>query len=144
MARKFMPGKLADAFLKAGNDFHEAMVDYGDSIRGDFTSQGRLEDIPQSLESPIRKVRESAQAIAQFLSADDEIIDTDALAERARVKGAVNEISTTAATILKLGDGLVLWYEPTFSTLYLAPLSVSDVLRENMLKQLQLSQLRRL
>ncbi len=135
MARKFMPGKLADAFHKAGNDFHEAMVDYGDSIRGDFTAQGRLEDIPQSLESPIRKVRESAQAIVQFLAADDEIIDTDVLAERARVKGAVTEISTTAATILKLGDGLVLWFEPTFSTLYLAPLSVSDVLRENMLKQ---------
>ena len=135
MARKFMPGKLADAFHKAGNDFHEAMVDYGDSIRGDFTSQGRLEEIPQSLEAPIRRVRESAQAITQFLSADDEIIDTDAMAERARVKGAVNEISTTAATILKLGNGLVLWYEPTFSTLYLAPLSVSDVLRENMLTQ---------
>jgi len=29
----------------------------------------------------------------------------------------------------------VLWYEPTFKTLYLAPLSVSDVLRENMLRQ---------
>ncbi len=116
MARKFMPGKLADAFHKAGNDFHEAMVDYGDSIRGDFTAQGRLEDIPQSLESPIRKVRESAQAIVQLLTADDEIIDTDAMAERARVKGAVSEISTTATTILKLGDGLVLWYEPTFSS----------------------------
>ena len=68
-------------------------------------------------------------------TADDEIIDTDVMAERARVKGAVNEVSTTAATLLKLGDGLVLWYEPTFSTLHLAPLSVSDVLRENMLKQ---------
>ncbi len=135
MARKFMPGKLADAFHKAANDFHESMVDYGESVRTDFAAQGRLEEIPQSLESPIRKVRESAQAIVQSLSADDEIIDTDAMAERARVKGAVSEISTTAATILKLGDGLVLWYEPTFSTLYLAPLSVSDVLRENMLKQ---------
>ena len=135
MARKFMPGKLADAFHKAANDFHESMVDYGESVRTDFAAQGRLEEIPQPLESPIRKVRESAQAIVQSLSADDEIIDTDAMAERARVKGAVSEISTTAATILKLGDGLVLWYEPTFSTLYLAPLSVSDVLRENMLKQ---------
>ncbi len=135
MARKFMSGKLSDAFHKAANDFHESMVDYGESVRTDFAAQGRLEEIPQSLESPIRKVRESAQAIVQSLSADDEIIDTDAMAERARVKGAVSEISTTAATILKLGDGLVLWYEPTFSTLYLAPLSVSDVLRENMLKQ---------
>ncbi|CAB4918331.1 unannotated protein [freshwater metagenome] len=135
MARKFMPGKLADAFHKAANDFHESMVDYGESIRGDFTAQGRLDQIPQSLESPIRKVRESAQAITQFMSADDEIIDTDILAERARVKGAVTEISTTAATLLKLGNGYVLWYEPTFSALHLAPLSVSDVLRENMLKQ---------
>jgi len=135
MARKFMPGKLADALHKAANDFHESMVDYGESIRGDFNAQGRLEEIPQSLESPIRKVRESAQAITQFLSADDEIIDTDVLAERARVKGAVNEISTTAATLLKLGDGFVLWYEPTFSALHLAPLSVSDVLRENLLTQ---------
>jgi ATP-dependent DNA helicase DinG len=135
MARKFMPGKLADAFHKAANDFHESMVDYGESIRGDFAAQGRLEEIPQSLESPIRKVRESAQAITQFMSADDEIIDTDVLAERARVKGAVSEISTTAATLLKLGDGFVLWFEPTFSTLYLAPLSVSDILRENLLTQ---------
>jgi len=135
MARKFMPGKLADAFHKAANDFHESMVDYGESVRGELGSQGRLEEIPQSLESPIRKVRESAQAITQYLTADDEIIDTDVMAERARVKGAVNEVSTTAATLLKLGDGLVLWYEPTFSTLHLAPLSVSDVLRENMLKQ---------
>ena len=135
MARKFMPGKLADAFHKAANDFHESMVDYGESVRSELGSQGRLEQIPQSLESPIRKVRESAQAITQYLSADDEIIDTDVMAERARVKGAVNEVSTTAATLLKLGDGLVLWYEPTFSTLHLAPLSVSDVLRENMLKQ---------
>ena len=135
MARKYMPGKLADSFHKAANGFHEAMVDYGESIRGDMTSQARLEEIPQSLESPIRKVRESAQAITQFLSKDDEIIDTDIVAERARVKGAVNEISTTAATLLKLGDGFVLWYEPTFSTLYLAPLSVSDVLRENLLTQ---------
>jgi len=135
MARKFMPGKLADAFHKAANDFHESMVDYGESVRGELGSQGRLEEIPQSLESPIRKVRESAQAITQYLTADDEIIDTDVMAERARVKGAANEVSTTAATLLKLGDGLVLWYEPTFSTLHLAPLSVSDVLRENMLKQ---------
>jgi ATP-dependent DNA helicase DinG len=135
MARKFMPGKLSDAFHKAANDFHESMVDYGEDVKGDPTALGRLEEIPQSLEFSIRKVMEASKAIVQFLSADDEIIDTDALAERARVKGAVSEIATTATTLLKMGDGLVLWYEPTFSTLYLAPLSVSDVLRENMLTQ---------
>jgi ATP-dependent DNA helicase DinG len=133
MARKFMPGKLSDAFHKAANDFHESMVDYGESAKTEFGTQGRLEEIPQSLEFSIRKVMEASKAIIQFLSADDEIIDTDAMAERARVKGAVNEIATTATTLLKMGDGLVLWYEPTFSTLYLAPLSVSEVLRENLL-----------
>jgi ATP-dependent DNA helicase DinG len=133
MARKFMPGKLSDAFHKAANDFHESMVDYGEDVKGDPTALGRLEEIPQSLEFSIRKVMEAAKGITQFLAADDEIIDTDALAERARVKGAVSEVATTAATLLKMGDGLVLWYEPTFSTLYLAPLSVSDVLRENLL-----------
>ena len=133
MARKFMPGKLSDAFHKAANDFHESMVDYGEDVKGDPTSQGRLEEIPQSLEFSIRKVMEAAKGITQFLAADDEIIDTDALAERARVKGAVTEIATTATTLLKMGDGLVLWYEPTFSTLYLAPLSVSEVSRENLL-----------
>jgi ATP-dependent DNA helicase DinG len=133
MARKHMPGKLSDALVKAADDFHDAMADYGDQIRGDFAAQGRLEEIPQSLEAPIRKVKDAAQSIVQTLQADDEIIDSDAIAERARVKGAVNEINTTCGKLLKMGGSHVLWYEPTYSTLYLAPLSVSDVLRRNLL-----------
>ncbi|NCW72861.1 MAG: ATP-dependent DNA helicase, partial [Actinobacteria bacterium] len=74
MARKFMPGKLADAFHKAANNFHESMVDYGESVRNESGSQGRLEQIPQSLESPIRKVREAAQAIVQSLTADENML----------------------------------------------------------------------
>ena len=135
MARKYMPGKLADAFTKAADNFHDAMADYGDHVRSDFSAQGRLEEIPSVLESPIRKVREAAQAITQSLTADEEAIGADAMAERARVKGAITEVSTTAAKILKLGNGQVLWYEPTFSTLHLAPLSVSHVLRSNLLTQ---------
>ena len=46
MARKFMPGKLSDAFHKAANDFHESMVDYGESVKVEFGTQGRLEEIP--------------------------------------------------------------------------------------------------
>lgn len=133
MARKLMPGKLSDALTKAADNFHDAMADYGDQIRGDFNAQGRLEEIPSSLEAPIRKVKEAAAAIVQIISADDEIIDSDALAERARVKGAVNEINTTCGKLLKMGNTHVLWYEPTFSTLHLAPLSVSEVLRANLL-----------
>jgi ATP-dependent DNA helicase DinG len=133
MARKHMPGKLADALTKAADNFHDAMADYGDQIRGDFAAQGRLEEIPSSLEAPIRKVKDAAAAIVQIINADDEIIDLDAVAERARVKGAVSEINTTCGKLLKMGNTHVLWYEPTFSTLHLAPLSVSEVLRANLL-----------
>jgi ATP-dependent DNA helicase DinG len=102
-------------------------------VKYETNLQGRLEEMPAELEAPIRKVRESAQAIMQLIGADEEIVDSDSIAERARVKGAVNEVSTTAAKLLKLGNGQVLWYEPTFSTLHLAPLTVSHLLRSNLL-----------
>jgi ATP-dependent DNA helicase DinG len=135
MARKYMSGKLSDAFTNAADSFHDAMADYGEDVKGDFSKQGRLEEIPQSLEHPVRKVKETATALVQSLGSDEEILEPDALAERARVKGAVQEIATTAGKLLKMGDTHVLWYEPTFSTLYLAPLSVSHVLRSNLLTQ---------
>ena len=135
MARKYMPGKPSDGLTNAADNFHDAMEDYGQSVKGDFAAQGRLDDIPSALEAPIRKVKEAATALVQLLNADDEIIDPDANAERARVKGAVQEIATTAGKLLKMGDEHVLWYEPTFSTLHLAPLSVSHILRSNLLTQ---------
>jgi ATP-dependent DNA helicase DinG len=133
MARKHLPGKLSDALTKAADDFHDTMADYGQDVRQNPSMQGRLDEIPASLEAPIRRVREAAAAIVQSISADEEAIGSDALAERARVKGAVNEINTTCGKILKIGDNQVLWYEPTFQTLHLAPLSVSNVLRANLL-----------
>ena len=133
MARKHMPGKLSDTFTKAADDFHDTMADYGQDVRQNPSLQGRLEEIPSSLEAPIRRVKEAAAAIVQSISAYEEAIGSDALAERARVKGAVNEINTTCSKIMRNSDGQVLWYEPTFQTLHLAPLSVSSVLRANLL-----------
>ena len=133
MARKLMPGKLSAALTTAADSFEDAMTGYGERVRYETSLQGRLSEIPSELEAPIRKVREAAAAIVQSITADEEIIDSDALAERARVKGAVNEVKTTADKVLKMGDSHVLWYEPTFSTLHLAPLSVSHVLQENLL-----------
>ena len=137
MARKYkaISNKLVDSFTHASDDFADAMDAYADFMRGDLEASRKLETLPNELEPAVRRVRETAQAIMQFLQADDEIIDTNELAERARVKGAVNEVSVTAQKLLKLGKGQVLWYEPTYKTLYLAPLSVSNVLRENMLRQ---------
>jgi ATP-dependent DNA helicase DinG len=133
MARKHMPGKASDALTKSADAFNDAMEGYGQRVKYETNLQGRLTEMPSELEAPIRKVREAAQAVLALIAADEEVVDSDSIAERARVKGAVNEISTTAAKILKMGAGQVLWYEPTFSTLHLAPLTVSSVLRNNLL-----------
>jgi ATP-dependent DNA helicase DinG len=128
MARKHLPGKASDALTKAADAFNDAMEGYGQRVKYETNLQGRLTEMPSELEAPIRRVREAAQAVIALIGADEEIVDSNAIAERARVKGAVNEVSTTAAKILKMGTGQVLWYEPTFSTLHLAPLTVSSVL----------------
>ena len=132
MVRRHMPGKLADAFVKAADGFAEAMDEYGMEYRTRNDEERKLSELPDALAAPVRKIKEAAEAVVAYINADSEIVDPDSLADRARVKGAVNEVKTTATKMMRMGDGQVLWYEPTFSTLYLAPLAVSHVLRENL------------
>ncbi len=135
MARKHMPGKLASAFDKAADAFADALDGYSQDYRSRSDEERRLVELPDELVAPIRKVKEAAEAVVAAINADSEIIDPDTIAERARVKGAVNEVKATAQKLLKNSDGSVLWFEPNFSTLYLAPLDVSSVLRENLFTQ---------
>ncbi len=135
MAKKHMPGKAADAFQKAADLFADALTDYASDVRNDPTKAGRLPDLPSQLEAPIRKVKDAAKAFVELINADSEVINPDAMAERARVKGATSEVAQTATKMLKPSVHQVMWFEPTFSTLYLAPLSVSAVLRKNLLNQ---------
>jgi ATP-dependent DNA helicase DinG len=135
MARKHMPGKASDAFTKAADKFADAVDDYSEIVKSDITKSGRLDQLPKELESSMRAMKESVAAILQLINADAEVIDINTMAERARVKGALNEISQTVTKLLKPGHTHVLWFEPTYSTLYLAPLSVSNVLRRNLLTE---------
>jgi ATP-dependent DNA helicase DinG len=135
MARKHMPGKASDAFTKAADKFADAVDDYSEIVKSDITKSGRLDQLPKELESSMRAIKESVAAILQLINADAEVIDINTMAERARVKGALNEISQTVTKLLKPGHTHVLWFEPTYSTLYLAPLSVSNVLRRNLLTE---------
>lgn len=135
MARKHMPGKAGDALFKASEKFAKALGEYADDLKSDPTRAGRLDKLPAVLEAPLRAVKEGVAAVTALISADAQIIDPNSMAERARVKGALNEISQTASKLLKPGHTHVLWFEPTYSTLYLAPLAVSDVLRGNLLTQ---------
>ncbi|MFM7623761.1 MAG: ATP-dependent DNA helicase [Actinomycetota bacterium] len=135
MTKKHMPGKLANAFEKAATGFSDALADYSEEYRTRSEEQRRLEELPDQLVAPIRKVKEAAEAVIGAINADSEIIDPDSIAERARVKGAVNEVKTTTQKLLRMSEGSVLWFEPNFSTLYLAPLDVSSVLRENLFKK---------
>jgi len=133
MAKKYVPGKIADAFAKAADKFAEAIKEFSQDIRTNLALAGRLPELPAQLEAPIRHVKDSAQAVIAQINKDSEILDPDSMAERVRVKGAVNEIMQIATKMLRPGSSQVLWFDQTFSTLYLAPLSVSAVLRENLL-----------
>jgi ATP-dependent DNA helicase DinG len=133
MAKKHLPGKASDAFAKAADNFAEALTDFAGDVRNDPTKAGRLPELPAQLEAPIRKVKETSSAVVALINADSDVIDPDSMAERARVKGATNEVLQTATKMLKPSGHQVMWFDPTFSTLYLAPLSVSQVLRANLL-----------
>jgi ATP-dependent DNA helicase DinG len=133
MAKKHLPGKAADAFQKAADLFAEAVNDFADDVRNDPTKAGRLPELPAQLEAPIRKVKDAAKAVVELINAESDVINPDSMAERARVKGATNEVQQTAAKMLKPSAHQVMWFEPNFSTLYLAPLAVSAVLRKNLL-----------
>ena len=135
MARKHMPGKVSDGLTKAAEKFASAISDYALDIKTDLNKTARLDELPAQLEAPLRGIKDSVAAINALITADSEILDPNSMAERARVKGALNEIAHTASKLLKPGATHVLWFEPTFSTLYLAPLVVSDVLRRNLLTQ---------
>ena len=132
MAKRHMPGKTSDAFSKAADGFAAAIADYADDYRNNRDEQRRLDELPSQLEAPVRKIKEAAEALGAAINADAEIIDPDSIAERARVKDAVNEVKQTATKMLKIGHGYVMWFEPNFSTLYLAPLDVSAELRKNL------------
>ena len=133
MAKKHLPGKASDAFAKAADNFAEALNDFAADVRNDPTKAGRLPELPAQLEAPIRKIKETSNAVVALINADSDVIDPDSMAERARVKGATNEVLQTATKMLKPSGHQVMWIEPTYSTLYLAPLSVSQVLRANLL-----------
>ena len=135
MAKKHLPGKASDAFAKAADNFAEALNDFAADVRNDPTKAGRLPELPAQLEAPIRKVKEASAAVIALINADSDVIDPDSMAERARVKGATNEVQQTATKMLKPSGHQVMWFEPTYSTLYLAPLSVSQVLRANLLTE---------
>ena len=133
MAAKHMPGKAAIALEKAADSFAEAMEDFASDVRTNPTKAGRLPELPAALEAPIRKVKEATSAMLALIQADSDVINPDSMAERARVKGANNEINQIATKMLKPKAHQVMWFEPNFSTLYLAPLTVSSVLRDNLL-----------
>ena len=133
MAKKYLPGKASDAFAKAADNFAEALTDFVVDVRNDPTKAGRLPELPAQLEAPIRKIKETSNAVVALINADADVIDPDAMAERARVKGATNEVLQTATKMLKPSGHQVMWFDPAYSTMYLAPLSVSQVLRANLL-----------
>ncbi len=65
MARKYkaLSNKLVDAFTHASDDFSDAMEAYAEVFRGDTELNRKLDALPTELETSVRRVRETAQAI---------------------------------------------------------------------------------
>ena len=135
MARKYKPGAATDAFGAAASDLDAAMEYFATEYRSDPTKQGRLDTLPISLSAPIKYLRETAQIVINEIGAEGETGSPDEIATRARAKGAVNEVNQTLSKLLKLTPDSVLWFEPTYKTLQLAPLTVATLLRDNLLKK---------
>jgi ATP-dependent DNA helicase DinG len=139
MARKYFPSKESDALIKASEDFSDCLADYASDVRSNAEGQARFTQLPAILEKPIRSIKESAESLIAYLRRDSEIIDDEKIGHTAQTKGAVQEILTTTKKLLAFSDKqnseLVAWFEPVFSSIYLAPLSVSHVIAKNMLRQ---------
>lgn len=119
----------------AAEELEEEMASFRDHFLSTSSEQRRLAELPASLSDAIRRIRECSETISARLSSEESIENIDLLAERARVKGAINEIKTVTTKMMRLQDAQVLWYEPNFNTLYLAPLEVSEVLAANLFSQ---------
>lgn len=132
MLRKHLPGKISETFGKTAEAFSDALSSFTREFSITGEEERRLVELPDQLFAPVRKLKEAAESVVAVINADEAVVDSDKLAERARVKGAITEIKTTSQKMLKSGEGSVLWFEPNFATLYLAPLEVSSVLKENL------------
>lgn len=136
LARRHLPGKHADQLTDACTNFAEVVLDFQiRSQAGEEYSGNRLAELPSDLFQAISLVRDTATDYLSALSSDNEISDLDLMAERARVKGAVTEISTTYSKLIKANEKDVMWFDSNTPALRLAPLSVSDVLQRNMFNE---------
>lgn len=133
MAKKYVPGKSAEAFQQAADDVADAIRDYAEDAPHDPTKTGRLTKLPDQLEGPLRNLRENGQALLSLINADSDLTESTILAERARVKGALTEVQQSAGRLLQPHGSNVVWFDPAYSTFYSAPLSVSAILRNNLL-----------
>ena len=135
-ALRHLPGAQADRLLEASSKFADDMLNFRTRNQpgDDETVRNRWDELPPELFAAVSLIRDNASEFLAKLG-EDEISDLDLLAERARVKGAVSEVSTTCAKLIKASKNDVMWFDANTATIRLAPLSVSDVLHRNMFSE---------
>ena len=137
LARRHLPGEVADNLTDACSNFADAILDFQliSKQNEDDSAGGRLTQLPASLLQALTLIRDTAGEFLGILAADDEITDFDLIAERARAKGAVSELSTTCGKLIKSSDRDVMWFDAAINAIRIAPLSVSEVLQRNMFEE---------
>lgn len=128
-AAKLVNEKAADALQTAAETFERLM---------ELAAPGRVEEIPEDLGYALMALRDAARTVISAIGAtrDKSVQDEDAV--RKQALAAVESVHTVAERIANGSEWDVVWFErhDRFgASLRVAPLSVSDLLREKLFSE---------
>ncbi|CAM5536248.1 ATP-dependent helicase [Streptomyces spiroverticillatus] len=126
-AAKIVNEKAADALLTASDSFERVM---------ELALPGRLEEIPEDLGYALMALRDAARTVISALGSTKDRSVTDEDAVRKQALAMVENIHGVAERIANGSEYDVVWFERNdrygTSSLRVAPLSVSGLLREKL------------
>ena len=130
MARKHLDRDRYEPLMAAIDDYADAVADFAQKQRDDFSLQGRLLTLP--IEHEVRELNKAVEAAVASMNLNTDNLDEATAGMRA--KSALVEIQTITTKMLASSERKVLWFDSYGKTFQLAPLDVSGVLRKNLLR----------
>ncbi len=124
-ARRFLTPESVDPLLDAGG--------YLDGVLGGLP-EGRLRALPEELVVALTALRDAGHAALGSLRGDSSD-DPGSAADRTTARAALQAVHEVAASALRMAEGSVAWVGTRSggsATLHVAPISVRDLLAENL------------
>jgi ATP-dependent DNA helicase DinG len=124
-ARRFLTPEVTDPLLDASGYLADVLEEL---------PEGRLRTLPEELVVAVTALRDAGQAALSGLRGDSSDAP-EAAADRTTARAAIQSVHEVAAAVLQLSDSSVAWVAQRGSgpaTLNVAPISVNDLLAENL------------